>query len=122
MVYNDILLDTNGDIRLDEYNDGILTNSVVQDINVHLKWFLGEWPLDESKGVDWFNEAFVKNPDADRIGRMVRREIESRDGVTSVESVEVVIDSKNRTAVISWKAKVEEDILESEVKLWGSTV
>ena len=122
MVYNDILLDSDWDIRLNEYGDGILTNSVVQDINVHLKWFLGEWPFDESKGIDWFNEAFVKNPDTDRIERMVRREIEGVDGVTSVESVVIEVDSQKRESVIFWKAKVAEDILESEVKLWGNTV
>lgn len=122
MVYNDILLDSDWDIRLNEYGDGILTNSVVQDINVHLKWFLGEWPFDESKGIDWFNEAFVKSPDTDRIERMVRREIEGVDGVTSVESVVIEVDSQKRESVIFWKAKVAEDILESEVKLWGNTV
>lgn len=121
MVYHDILLDASGDIRLSEYEDGILTNSLVQDINVHLKWFLGEWPFDETRGVDWFGEVFVKNPDEDRIRRMVRRVIEDRGGITSVENVEIDIDVRSRTASISWKAKTENEILESEVKLWGNT-
>lgn len=121
VVHNDILLDPEGDIMLDEYGDAILGKSVVQDINVHLRWFLGEWPFDTSLGTDWYGEAFVKNPDTDRIARMVRKVIEGIDGIRLVESVEVAMDAAGRKAKIAWKAKMDTDILESEVELWQNT-
>ena len=120
MENQDILLDESGDIRLNEYGDASLTGSVIQDVNVHLRWFLGDWPFDESKGVDWFGEAFVKNPDTDQIARMIRSEIAGIDGIKSVENVSVSMDNATRTAVIQWVAKTTEDILKSEVTLWGN--
>ena len=120
MENQDILLDESGDIRLNEYEDATLTGSVIQDINVHLRWFLGEWPFDESRGVDWFGDMFVKNPDTDQISRMIRSEIAGIDGIQSVEEVTVRVDNATRTAVIQWAAKTTEEILKSEVKLWGN--
>ena len=110
MENQDILLDESGDIRLNEYEDATLTGSVIQDINVHLRWFLGEWPFDESRGVDWFGDMFVKNPDTDQISRMIRSEIAGIDGIQSVEEVTVRVDNATRTAVIQWAAKTTEEI------------
>lgn len=121
MAYYDILLDDSGDIRLNEYDDAILTDSIVQAVNLHLKWFAGEWPFDGSKGFDWFGNVFVKNPDTNVIARSVRNEIKKVDGVTSVESVDVKIDRKNRLATIFWVAKANIDIVKSEVALWANT-
>lgn len=120
MENQDILLDESGDIRLNEYEDATLTGSAIQDINVHLRWFLGEWPFDESRGVDWFGDMFVKNPDTDQISRMIRSEIAGIDGIQSVEEVTVRVDNATRTAVIQWAAKTTEEILKSEVKLWAN--
>ena len=117
MENQDILLDESGDIRLNEYEDATLTGSVIQ---VHLRWFLGEWPFDESRGVDWFGDMFVKNPDTDQISRMIRSEIAGIDGIQSVEEVTVRVDNATRTAVIQWAAKTTEEILKSEVKLWAN--
>ena len=118
-VYNDILLDSDGDIKLNEYGDAILTNSIVQNINTHLRWFMGEWVFDESRGMSWFEDVFVKNPDTDLVARMVRSEIGEIDGVTSVESVDIDVDNQSRSAVIRWTAKADKEKLESEVELWA---
>lgn len=120
MENQDILLDESGDIRLNEYEDATLTGSVIQDINVHLRWFLAEWPFDESMGVDWFGDVFVKNPDTDQISRMIRSEIAGINGIQSVEEVTVQVDNATRTAVIQWAAKTTEEVLKSEVKLWAN--
>lgn len=118
-VYNDILLDSDGDIKLNEYGDAILTNSIVQNINTHLRWFMGEWVFDESRGMSWFEDVFVKNPDTDLVARMVRSEIGEIDGVTSVESVDIDVDNQSRSAVIRWTAKTDKEKVESEVELWA---
>ena len=120
MENQDILLDESGDIRLNEYEDATLTGSVIQDINVHLRWFLAEWPFDESRGVDWFGDVFVKNPDTDQISRMIRSEIAGINGIQSVEEVTVQVDNATRTAVIQWAAKTTEEVLKSVVKLWAN--
>lgn len=121
MTYNDVLLDSGGDLYINQYGDAVLGNSIVQDINVHLRWFLGEWPFDITKGMDWYGEVFVKNPDTDRIARMVRKEIEKIDGIVRVIDVRITVDGSTRSAVINWEAKTSKEIIESEVSIWENT-
>lgn len=121
MTYNDVLLDSGGDLYINQYGDAVLGNSIVQDINVHLRWFLGEWPFDTTKGMDWYGEVFVKNPDTDRIARMVRKEIEKIDGIVRVINVRITVDGSTRSAVINWEAKTSKEIIESEVSIWENT-
>lgn len=121
MTYNDVLLDSGGDLYINQYGDAVLGNSIVQDINVHLRWFLGEWPFDTTKGMNWYGEVFVKNPDTDRIARMVRKEIEKIDGIVRVIDVRITVDGSTRSAVINWEAKTSKEIIESEVGIWGNT-
>lgn len=121
MTYNDVLLDSGGDLYINQYGDAVLGNSIVQDINVHLRWFLGEWPFDTTKGMDWYGEVFVKNPDTDRIARMVRKEIEKIDGIVRVIDVRITVDGNKRSAVINWEAKTSKEMIESEVSIWENT-
>lgn len=121
MTYNDVLLDSGGDLYINQYGDAVLGNSIVQDINVQLRWFLGEWPFDTTKGMDWYGEVFVKNPDTDRIARMVRKEIEKIDGIVRVIDVRITVDGSTRSAVINWEAKTSKEIIESEVNIWENT-
>lgn len=121
MTYNDVLLDSGGDLYINQYGDAVLGNFIVQDINVHLRWFLGEWPFDTTKGMNWYGEVFVKNPDTDRIARMVRKEIEKIDGIVHVIDVRITVDGSTRSAVINWEAKTSKEIIESEVSIWENT-
>ena len=122
MAYNDILLDSAGDLRLDGNNDLILAESLVQEINVRLRWFKGEWPFDETKGTDWFDTVFVKNPDDELIRQMVEQILYSFDEISEVESVAVEADARERKAVIAWRAATKtRERIESEGVLWGSS-
>lgn len=122
MAYNDILLDSVGDLRLDGNNDLILAESLVQEINVQLRWFKGEWPFDETKGTDWFDTVFVKNPDDELIRQMVEQILYSFDEISEVESVAVEADARERKAAITWRAATKtRERIESEVVLWGSS-
>lgn len=120
MAYDDVLLDGSGDLRLMEKEDLILTDSLVQKINVKLRWFRGEWPFDAAKGTDWFGTVFRKDADPDEISIMVENQIRSFREVRDVEYVSVDIDEKSRLAAISWRAATAQGIIESEVKLWGN--
>ena len=122
MAYNDILLDSAGDLRLDGNDDLILAESLVQEINVRLRWFKGEWPFDETKGTDWFDTVFAKNPDDELIRQMVEQILYSFDEISEVESVKVESDARERKAAITWRAATKTmERIESEVVLWGSS-
>ena len=122
MANNDVLLDADGDLRLDSSRDIVLGESLVQKINIRLRWFKGEWPFDETQGTDWFDTVFVKNPDFDLIEQMVEQILYSFDEIVNVETVSIEADSVKRSASITWKAVTKEaETIESEVKLWGSS-
>lgn len=121
MVYDDVLLDSSGDLRLTEKEDIILTNSLVQKINVQLRWFKGEWPFDAAKGTDWFGTVFGKDADPDEISIMIENQIRLFAEVRDVEYVNVDINERSRLAVISWRAVTDWDVIESEVKVWGNS-
>ena len=59
MANNDVLLDADGDLRLDSSRDIVLGESLVQKINIRLRWLQGEWPFDETQGTDWFDTVCV---------------------------------------------------------------
>ena len=122
MANNDVLLDADGDLRLDSSRDIVLGESLVQKINIRLRWFKGEWPFDETQGTDWFDTVFVKNPDFDLIEQTVEQILYSFDEIANVETVSIEADSVKRSASITWKAVTKEaETIESEVKLWGSS-
>ena len=96
MANNDVLLDADGDLRLDSSRDIVLGESLVQKINIRLRWFKGEWPFDETQGTDWFDTVFVKNPDFDLIEQMVEQILYSFDEIANVETVSIEADSVKR--------------------------
>ena len=120
IISDDFLLGPDGDLRLSETGDAVLGNSLVQRINITLRWFLTEWPFDESQGVDWYGRVFVKNPNVDDIRYMIEETIRNVDGVSDVTSVTVQMDSQRRTASIFWNATSGKEQVESEVIIWGS--
>lgn len=122
MAYDDVLLDGSGDLKLTEKEDIILTNSLVQKINVQLRWFKSEWPFDAEKGTDWFGTVFDKDADPDEISIMIENQIRSFPEVRDVEYVNVNINERSRLASISWRAVTERDVIESEVKIWGDSM
>lgn len=120
MIYTDLQLDQTGDLKLNEKLDVVPTNSVAQKINIALKWFMGEWIFDESKGTDWFATVFIKNPDLDEIENMITDKIMEFSDVQNVTSVKIEVDKVNRRVVIRWRAQCSEEVIGSEVSVWNT--
>ncbi len=80
----DVLLDlVTGDLpTFNRFGDGI--DVVRQRLQIRLGTFLGEWILDQSKGLPflvWFQQ---KPPLTEAIGAFIRREIETTPGVLQI--------------------------------------
>ncbi|MGL5433816.1 MAG: hypothetical protein ACRDBO_00265 [Lachnospiraceae bacterium] len=120
MVSTDFLLGKDGDLKLSENMDAIPTDSLCQIINIALRWFLGEWKFDNTKGVGWFDTVFIKNPDEEEIESMITAVLMDFPEVENVVTVLTVVDKLQRKAVISWKAKTSQGVIESEVNMWST--
>lgn len=115
----DLAIDSSGDIKIDDY-DILTTNSIAQAINIRLRWFYNEWIFGPEYGVKYFEQILVKNPNEDKIVRMLSDVIQSVDEVESVKDIEMEIDPITRKGTITYEAIVGEEAIREEVELWST--
>jgi hypothetical protein len=115
----DLLLTESGDLSINDSADVTVTDSVIQAIQIRLRWFLGEWKINTDYGIPYYDDIFVKNPSLPIIEDLIRSEILKVDEVDSVEDITITIDSQKRSAKITFTVVVDGDSEEGEVLLNG---
>lgn len=95
--------------------DGI--NQKAQQIKVVLLTFLGEWFLDTTIGLPYFDEVLVKNPERSRIQSIFRRKIMGVKGVLGVERLSLDFDLRERTLFVAFSARTRDGVVRDEVKV-----
>ena len=103
----DILLTRDGDLEISENGDIALTESIIQAIRIRLLWFFQEWRFAPRYGVPYYEEILIKNPNLARVRRIIRNEILSVEGVSSVKHITVNYDKPSRVAMISYAAMID---------------
>lgn len=99
----DLMLDSAHDLALSRGNDAVLVDGqkqIAQQIEITLLTFLGEWFLDTSFGVPYFESILVKAPNRAEIESIIRAKIRDVPGVINVPMVDVQIDAVQRHARI----------------------
>ena len=115
---DDILINPNtGDVELSSEGDLQLTDSVMQRVIIRLKWFLNEWKMNRSFGIDYYGEMFKKNPNLAYIQSEMVRQILSTEGVNDVLKFNITTDSKSRTAYITFTALINGEIEEGRINV-----
>lgn len=113
----DILLDSSGDLYIDSDGDIAIGESIVQAISIRLKWFEGEWAFNETLGIPYFDDVFIKNPSLSRIEQIIAEEIRSVDGISSVISVTATMNAQARTLSVAFSAYAGEEYINEEVNI-----
>ena len=117
----DILLTPDGDLRVTEWGDIGLTESIRQAIRIRLLWFFEEWRFAPQYGVPYYEAILIKNPNLERIRRIIKNEVQSVDGVTSARNIRIDHDKSSRKARIFYEAVVGEETYREEVEIpWGA--
>lgn len=80
------LLVVNSDLVLTSDSDVNGTNPVLQDILQRIQYFLGEWFLDNTQGLPWFQQILVKNPNQSAIDAIFKNVILGTPGVLQLSS------------------------------------
>jgi hypothetical protein len=100
----DFLLDESNDLAIG--TDFILTgdqaNAVKQLIMIELRTILGEWFLDQSKGLPYFSSVLGKNPNKHYLATLFKNALLALPQIKQVQSLEVNIISATRTAAVSF--------------------
>lgn len=91
--YNDIELDETYNLRL-VYD----AEAVAQHARQRITFFLGEWFLDKSVGVDWFGRVFGRKGETTVAvaDGLLKREILQTPGVTGIVEYESAFDKASR--------------------------
>jgi len=99
----------NGDLVL---NFG--ADAVKQHIGQRLKMFSGEWFLNLSEGVPYYQDILVKNPNPDIIDGIFKNVILSTPGVDELLTFNLNYDAALRTLSLDFSARVLDTVIDFE--------
>lgn len=109
---------SDGDLALDDTTGDLLvmagdlviargTDSIRSDLQARLKFFRGEWFLDTTVGVPYWQSVLVKNPDLRAVREALRSEILGTPGIASLESLVFDYQAGTRQLVVSFQASAD---------------
>jgi len=116
---SDILQDSSGDISIIGNSLVIVTGieEIRQRITHRLRTFYGEWFLEMTKGVKYFQEILRKNPNATLRDNMLREEILKSPGVIGLENYTFSVDDSTRVGTLIFVAQTIEGNIVAEVTI-----
>ena len=96
---NDLVL-TNGDLTL-------VTGSaaIAQNVLQQLQFFLGEWFLDNTQGVGWFQDILVKTPNLDVVNATIQNTILAVPGIIQLLAFTLQYTNSTRQLAIAFQAQ-----------------
>jgi hypothetical protein len=97
----------NGDFVLIEDKEALQ-----QFLKQRLQTFLGEWFLDSSKGVPYFEEILVKRPQFEAVDSIFKTQILQTPGIINLESFEFDYDGPTRALSLSFRAQSIEGVID----------
>lgn len=80
---------------------------VAQQIVIQLRFFYGEWFLDTSDGVPYFEYVLVKNPNLNHVRQVIREAIEKVPEVSKINFIKLNFDKVNRVLYVSYEVETE---------------
>lgn len=100
------LLITNADLELTEKSD-----AVRQHVQQRLRAFLGEWFLDTSVGVPYYQDVLKKNPNPQIVAGVFQNEIIQTPGVLELLDFEFDFNNALRTLRLDFSVRVTEGVI-----------
>ena len=110
---------TNGDIAIENNNLVLIDgeDSLLQRIRSNILFFRGEWFADRTRGVPWFQDVFVKNPNPSVLNAIFGDVIRGVQGVRSLDLLTFDLDSETRQLTIQFQVSTDDDTLTGDVIL-----
>ena len=105
---SDLLLDDDGDIAIVNGDLAIVMGSdaVKQNLMQRLRFFTGDWFLDTSIHVPYYESIFKKNPDLQEVQAILQNVIVTTPGVLSLDSFDLQLDTSTRKLSVSFQVSV----------------
>lgn len=104
----DILLDPDThDLDIVD-GDLLLGADVAQAVKIRLLAVRGEWFLDRTAGIPYYEQVLVKNPNLSHVDALFRQTIVETPGINQLLSFETDFDANTRTYTVTWSADTDE--------------
>lgn len=109
-IGRDLELDPNtGDLKL---TGGDLTlvqdvAAIRQEAETRMRFFLGEWFLDVTAGIPYFQNILVKSPNLGAIKSILTDEVLATVGVQSLLTMDLNFDAGARVLAVKWSASTD---------------
>lgn len=103
----DLLLDQlTYDLKIGKQDLSLATESdeLAQHLGIRLRFIQGEWFLDTTTGIPFFESIWIKNPDINFVDDVLKSAILETDGVTELIEFESTFDNLQRTYTVTFKA------------------
>ena len=115
----DIALDVNGDWLVSNGDLQLIGDGagILQAVQIALQFFQGEWFLDLSAGVPWWQQVLIKNADPGQLSGIFRNVVLGVDGVQGVNSMTLAYNSQLRTLTIVYQLQTNVGLLPGSVTL-----
>ena len=97
-IKNDLTL-TDYDLALVDDLDGLR-----QKLMIKLQFFYGEWYLDTTKGIKYYTDILIPNPELNKVQAILKAAITDTEGVNSLLSFDAKFDPSGRSLSVKFKA------------------
>lgn len=117
----DIALDKkNHDLIIEDF-DFVLyddVSQIMQNLNIRLRFFLGEWFLNVFQGIPYYEAFFIKNPNLIFVESYLKNEILTTRGILELTEFETSFESKKRIYKVRFSAlAISGEQLSNEMEL-----
>jgi hypothetical protein len=105
----DIAIDANGEIVFVNGDISFVydAQAIAQAIRIRLLFFLGEWFNDQTVGMPWFQQIFVKGTKLSTLTGLFRAMLQNTIGVNEVVSLTLNYTGNNRTLTVAWAVSTD---------------
>ncbi len=87
---------------------------VAQQLRIRLRFFLGEWFLDTTEGIPYYQQILLKNPDWDTVNSLIKTEVLSTPDVVELLSFKTEYAPYTRRYNIPFLVQTTYGVLEFE--------
>lgn len=92
-------------------------NVVAQRIYIHLRTFKGEWFMDTTYGVPWFEIFGKKNITKGYVDRILQEEVYKVEGVREVVDWESSLNNQSRNYQVTFSVRTERGLVTDDINI-----
>lgn len=116
----DLKLDTQGHLEINNYDLQLVSgvDQITQNLSIRLKFILGEWYLDVTQGIPYYEDILIKATNQYRIESILKQEIVDTKNIAEITQFSTEYDNLIRLFTVRFTCKtVDDDEINLEIQL-----